>query len=225
MNFIKTISIFLSLLAIVSCGGKKKTTQTTEAKEAANTADAAGRAILSDETHVMWEAYKFVGDGHAGSFSVSEGELFVENDMLVGGKVMIDMAGGLSVTDIPKEDDNYGKLVGHLQSDDFFNVAQYPTASFEITSVKANAEKPAEEGAMMYGYVVMGNLMLKGVSKNVTFKADINVTPDIVSLESEEFLISGAEWGVFNEGSNWWVTQGKKNIKDEIKIKVMAQAL
>ena len=48
---------------------------------------------------------------------------------------------------------------GHLQSPDFFDAAQFPTISFTSTGVRQGGE----------GFLVDGDLTIKGVTKEVTF--------------------------------------------------------
>ena len=47
----------------------------------------------------------------------------------------------------------------HIQGEDFFNTAKYPTITFKSTSVKFEGDKPV---------TVEGNLTVKGVTKPVT---------------------------------------------------------
>jgi polyisoprenoid-binding protein YceI len=57
----------------------------------------------------------------------------------------------------------------HLRSPDFFDVERYPTMTFRSTQVR-----PAGEG-----YVVMGNLTLHGVTRQVELDLELNGTgPD-----------------------------------------------
>lgn len=48
---------------------------------------------------------------------------------------------------------------GHIQGEDFFNTAQFPTATFKSTKVVFDGDKPAS---------VEGDLTIKGVTKPVT---------------------------------------------------------
>lgn len=48
---------------------------------------------------------------------------------------------------------------GHIQGEDFFNTAKYPTITFKSTAVKFDGDKPV---------AVEGNLTIKGVTKPVT---------------------------------------------------------
>jgi polyisoprenoid-binding protein YceI len=52
------------------------------------------------------------------------------------------------------------KLVGHLKSDDFFSVANHPTAKLEITKVI-----PGENGQIQ----VVGKLTIKGITNDIEF--------------------------------------------------------
>jgi polyisoprenoid-binding protein YceI len=53
------------------------------------------------------------------------------------------------------------KFNQHLQGEDFFDVAKFPTATFKSTKVVFAGDKPSE---------IIGNLTLKGVTKPVTLK-------------------------------------------------------
>ncbi len=59
-------------------------------------------------------------------------------------------------------DSNQAERDKHLRSDDFLNVAKYPTATFESTSVKTTGEGSAD---------ISGNLTLNGVTKPVVIAA------------------------------------------------------
>lgn len=58
------------------------------------------------------------------------------------------------------------KLNEHLQSDDFFNVAKFPVATFKSTKV--------EQGAAAYMLDVTGDLSFHGVTKPVTLAVTVN---------------------------------------------------
>jgi len=54
-----------------------------------------------------------------------------------------------------------GKLIGHLKSDDFFSVANYPVATLVITE-----STPFKDGVSD----VKGNLTIKGITHPISFK-------------------------------------------------------
>ena len=116
------------------------------------TLDKEKKEIKTDASKVVWKGYKVTGS-HEGTISIKSGDLIFESDKLTGGEFVMDMT-SITVTDL--EGDYKGKLEGHLKSDDFFGVANHPTASLVIT----NAE-PSGKNA----YNVTGDLTIKGVTK------------------------------------------------------------
>jgi polyisoprenoid-binding protein YceI len=58
-------------------------------------------------------------------------------------------------------------LNGHLQTADFFDTANHPTATFVSRSVTIHADDPTEA-------TVVGDLTLRGVTKPVTIEVDFN---------------------------------------------------
>jgi polyisoprenoid-binding protein YceI len=118
--------------------------------------------LTSENTTVTWLGKK-VGGSHEGAISVKEGVLNLEKGMLKNGKVEIDM-NTITCTDIADKEKN-AYLVGHLKNEDFFNVAAHQTATLEIISAKAT------KGGKI---AVSGNLIIKGISKPITFMATVN---------------------------------------------------
>ncbi|WP_298162355.1 YceI family protein [Brevundimonas sp.] len=68
------------------------------------------------------------------------------------------------LADVDPADD---ALKAHLQTPDFFDVAQFPTASFVATSIVVDADDATEAD-------VTGNLTLHGVTRPVTLEVQFN---------------------------------------------------
>lgn len=97
-------------------------------------------------------------DFHTGTIPVKSGLIKIEDKKLVGGSFVIDVA-AMKVTDAAGD-----KLLGHLTTADFFDVAKFGEATFTITSVKyTSAEKATLTGAVT----------LKGITKEISFDAII----------------------------------------------------
>jgi polyisoprenoid-binding protein YceI len=81
----------------------------------------------------------------------------------VNGTIVIDRAaktGSVDVTiDATSVDSGYPTFNGHLQGEDFFNTAKFPTITFKSSNVKFNGDNVAS---------VDGDLTIKGVTKPVT---------------------------------------------------------
>jgi polyisoprenoid-binding protein YceI len=112
-----------------------------------------------------------VTGSHKGGFKKFTGELNVIEGRLVpaGNKVVIDMDSTWSDSD---------RLTGHLKNADFFDVPKFPTATFITTGIEKGATNST----------VTGNLTLHGVTKQISFPADIVFTNGAVNLNAEFFL-------------------------------------
>lgn len=199
--------LFLSLAAaavlFASCDNTPDATEVkgTEAQQvdSSKTADAAYKVDPAASV-IEWMGSKPTGDGHNGTINLKEGTLTVDaNKALNGGSFIIDIA-SIKVLDIKDSAKNAG-LVGHLlgtgdpaNKDDFFNVTDHPTGKFEITAVKAadSADKVDYKEAT---HVISGNLTLKGVTKNISFPAKVNVTDNTIEAASE-MNIDRTEWNI-----------------------------
>lgn len=70
----------------------------------------------------------------------------------------------IPLTDV---DPNSDGLKAHLQTPDFFDTANHPTATFVSRSVTVDADDPT-------GATVVGDLTLRGVTRPVTMEVDFN---------------------------------------------------
>lgn len=128
------------------------------------------KEINIQESTIQWTGEKIIGDAHLGTLSFKEGHLEMEGDQLIGGSFMVDMT-SINVTDM--EGEYKGKLEGHLKSDDFFGVADHPTATLVINSAKKYAE----------GYHVNGDITIKGATRPIDFDLKMGDGPVSASIE------------------------------------------
>jgi polyisoprenoid-binding protein YceI len=90
--------------------------------------------VDTENSNLKWHGEKVTGE-HWGNIDLKEGWVTWKNDKITDGEFIIDMA---TITNADIEDEGYNaKLVGHLKSDDFFGVENYPTAKLEIKSSTA----------------------------------------------------------------------------------------
>ncbi len=143
-----TLSIVSALaVSFVACNNKEETTdetaQVTGLPDGSMTIDTAA-------SEVMWEGTMVGMYSHNGTVNLNSGNVTVADGKITGGTFEIDLT-SIAPTDEnykPEEDNTPEKLVGHLSSEDFFNVSEHPTAQFEITGSEGNT--------------VMGNLTDSG---------------------------------------------------------------
>lgn len=191
----KKITLLSAVAAFVlaSCAGNPEGKKAeTKDSVAITQTEVVGNTLNVDTaaSKVVWTGTKVTGK-HTGTVSIKSGTLNVDNGKLVGGNVVLDM-NTISSTDL--EGEFKGKLDGHLKSEDFFAVASHPEATFTITEVKP--------GATDQDLNISGNLVIKGVSKNITFDAKIVESTEETVKATANFNITRADWGVNYEGKS-----------------------
>ena len=173
----------------VSCKKEKETVKNEPAKEK-SVADYQTFTINKEQSNIDWKGYKIFkseNTSHFGTMDFSEGDINVKDGKLVSGKLVIDTK-SITSTDI-EDKELAAKLDNHLKNSDFFDVEQFPTATFEITKVT-----PSEHGD--YNSVIEGNLTIKGITKTVSFNANVKVDTEQVSIYTEPTDIDRTEFGV-----------------------------
>lgn len=165
--------------------------QTTTAQEVPNASGETYKADIA-QSKLEWVGTKPTGRHH-GTFKIQDGALMVANNNITGGNFTIDMA---TVTPDDQEADGNAKLQGHLKSGDFFETDKFPTATFEITNVTAGVT--GDTGTLVMKdatHMVTGNLMLKGVSKSITFPAKVTMSGNQVMADAN-FNMDRTNWGL-----------------------------
>ncbi|WP_194778222.1 YceI family protein [Pararhodonellum marinum] len=217
MNFLKPTGLAVAVgLMLASCGNQGNTVETTEAQDVA---EATGQTLTIDTntSKVNWMGYKPAGK-HFGYIPLTNGELSVEGNAIKAGKFVFDLT-QLKIEDMEESNENYGKLFGHLQSDDFFDTENHPLAVFEVTNVEPYASddqvEDKEEFETDYTpntmeeqmvdnptHWISGNLTIRGNTKNIKFPAAVTLGDGSVSAKAG-FNIDRTEWGVsYNDESN-----------------------
>ena len=189
----------VALFIATSCSSKSgNKVDASDAKEA--TANVGSQKLVVDTlaSTLAWKGYK-PGGSHHGTLGIKQGELSIENGELVSGTFTLDMNKILceDLTDAKMNE----QLVGHLKSADFFDVAKYPEGKFTITTVEK-----LNDGVNTHR--ISGNLELKGVSKNITFDANVTNEGTIYKATTATFTIDRTQWGV---------NYGSKNIFKDLK--------
>lgn len=216
----KKFFIMIAASGLLASCSNQQATETTATQEVAQ--DSTGVNYVVDTTASMlnWEATKKVG-AHNGTVNVNGGSLSIKDGNIVSGNFTVNMATikNLDITDAEMN----GKLVGHLMSPDFFNVAGFPTGKFEITASEVLANDPAGNT-----HKISGNLTIKDSSHNITFPIKVAVNGDEVSANGE-VVINRLQWGIVYNSvtaspADLLKKLGDNAINDEVKIKVTLKA-
>ncbi len=211
MKTLKHLYPLVPIVFLIGCGNPADKVPAASVSSNTNapmeTAQSPGTPASPDRAYTFGpenSSIGFVGSkvtgSHNGGFKKFTGELRVANGKLAtsGNKVVIDTTSLYA--------DN-AQLTGHLKSPDFFNVAQMPTATFEITAVTPQATNST----------VTGNLTLHGVTKQISFPADIKVGDDAVEVGAE-FFINRFDFGIQYPG------KANDLIRKEVVLKLKVKA-
>ena len=169
---------------------------------------------------VNWKATKVTGE-HMGKVSVKEGEFNIKADMSVlNGTITMDM-NSIICEDLKDKDYNK-KLVGHLKSDEFFDVSKFPTATLKINKMVLG--HTFAEGSPNAD--VEGKITIKGVTQSVKFKANYLPNPKNGTFEvSGNFDLDRTDFGIKYGSGKFFQNLGDKMIHDKFNVtfKVIAK--
>ena len=156
---------------------------------------------------VKWIGSK-VASSHEGTINIEKGMLMINHGTLVGGQFSIDM-NSIVCTDL---EPNKGgkKIVKHLKNEDFFNVEEYPLAYVKIIrAVKGSGNT----------YKIIADLTIKGITKPITFQADVNVNGKNF-LATANMKIDRTKWDIKYGSGSFFDNLGDRAILDEIEFDI-----
>ena len=187
----KVILVVLAISVIMSScanNGNKAETKDAENVEVVETSKTTTFKTVKDGSFVKWRASHLGGvQPRFGKIYAKDATFLVNNGELSNATFIINMS-SLTVESFPEGAPEKEKLTGHLLSPDLFDIAKHPTSKFEMTKL--------ESATGDYNSKVTGNLTMLGVSKSITFSANVDVTANAVAIQSEDFSIDRTDWGL-----------------------------
>ena len=163
--------------------------------------------VDTKKSELAWHAEKVTGQ-HDGFVKIKSGFLAMENGNLTGGEFVIDMP-TITCTDIEDPEWNT-KLIGHLKSDDFFSVEKHKTAKLIVTKAIPQGEN---------SYKLIGNMTIKGITKEVKFMAKVTNNNGIVEANAE-ITLDRTEFDIRYGSGSFFDDLGDKTIYDNFEMKV-----
>ncbi|MES2770248.1 MAG: YceI family protein [Bdellovibrionota bacterium] len=159
-------------------------------------------------SNVEWKGTKKIGSFHAGNVAVKEGQVETnEKGDITGGNFVLDMT-KITNTDLAADPDSQKKLVGHLSSPDFFNVASHPTSTFKITSVTKKGKE----------HLVKGDLTILGKTNPIEFPAKITTTATSATADAK-VKIDRTKWDLkYGSGNFFKELTADKIINNDIEL-------
>lgn len=218
-NYIFRIATILAIIfATYGCKEKEKdaSMETEEIAEASS--QASSYIVDTKESTLFWKGNKPLGSHH-GTVNIAEGTLSMNKEKLEAGNFVINMT---SINDEDLEGDKKTSLESHLKGTaegkegDFFNVNEFPSAKFEMTSISYLEGKNVQ---------VSGNLTIKDKTNPVEFSGTLEQQENMIILKSAPFEIDRTKWGVNYGSKSVFDNLGDKYIDDmmEITVRVVAR--
>jgi len=163
-----------------------------------------------EKSVVRWAGRNLLNQ-HNGVVGLEKATLELDKDQLVGGKAVIDMT-RIECEDI--EDPSMAQmLIGHLQTDDFFLVDQYPHSHFELLS----AEAIPESHPGVPNYNIEGSFTLRGQTQRIRFPATLGKNDEVVALQAS-FDLDRVLWNSKYGSGKIYEALGKHVVNDLISI-------
>jgi polyisoprenoid-binding protein YceI len=210
MNTTRFVAVLaLSVSSLVACGGAADSSSPATSPVGSTTGPSAkgSYAITPTNSKIEWTGSKTSGH-HDGSFASFSGAIEIPG-AIEQGSVSVDIdTNSLTIAADPALGPLVDKLTGHLKSPDFFDVAQYPKATFKSASIA-----PGAAGT----YNITGALTLHGGTKTITFPATITADGKGITAIAT-FPINRKDFGLNYPG------KPDDLIKDEVQIKLTIHA-
>ena len=200
-------------LVIASCGNNNADT-TAEAPAVDSNA-----VVLADGTYnidttaaeIMWTGRK-IGGEHHGTIKAIGGAINVTGGAITNAMLNIDM-NSIAVTDLTGED--AAKLQGHLMSDDFFGVGNFPEAAIAVNNVTIG-----EAGLVTIG----GDLTIKGITHPFTTESAAVKAEDGKLFLKGKVVVDRTLYDVRYGSAKFFADIADKAISDEFDIEFLLAA-
>ena len=187
---------------------------TEEAMEETAAADASadgeGGVFVVDPaaSSVQWYGSKPVGASESGTVDIAEGQLSFDGSSFASGTIVIDMT---TIAPTSQTGNMLDMLTGHLNSDEFFGVETYPTATLVI--------KSAEPTEVENQYAVVADLTIKDTTDEIAFVTDVAVDGAMLDATAD-IVVDRSIYDVRYGSGAFFSDLGDDLISDEMEMTV-----
>ncbi len=160
--------------------------------------------VDTKESKVYWTGKKVTGE-HTGYLGINDGSLTVKEGKITDAVIKMDM-NSIKSTDL--EGEWADKLVGHLKSEDFFSVENYPQATFTAKAVKQSGSN----------HEVTGDLTIKGITHEISFPVEVKIDGEKLSANGTA-KIDRTKWNIRYGSGKFFDSLGDNMIYDDFEIR------
>lgn len=169
-------------------------------------------AVDVEESVIAW-AGRNVRTRHDGTLGLAGGTVKVEDGAVAAGVVRIDMR-AIRVADL--EGELAKVLKRHLESDDFFDVERFPSATIEIG--EARRRRSALPGQVNYAF--RAALTLRGVRRDLDFEGVVAPHGEVTLALQATLSFDRTAWGVHYGSARLYERLAKHLVNDRIDLDV-----
>jgi rhodanese-related sulfurtransferase/polyisoprenoid-binding protein YceI len=127
--------------------------------------------VDAQKSVVEWTG-RNINNRHYGRIAISEGNVVMANGRLMSGSFVLDMT---TISNSDLQDEGWrSMLIRHLKSDDFFDVDNFPTATFALSGGVPIAGATSGTANME----IAGSLTIKGTTRAICFPAMVVAQED-----------------------------------------------
>ncbi|KAA5532369.1 YceI family protein [Taibaiella lutea] len=124
------------------------------------------------------------GGEHNGTIKINSGYLVYDGNAIKAGTFTIDLN---TVKDLDLEKEKQPKIEAHIKSEDFFETAKYPYATFVIDKI----EKKEDNELMAYG-----KLTIKNITKPISFPVKFKESNNVLYVTADKIKINRKQYGI-----------------------------
>lgn len=175
----------------------------------------AQEAFVTDPAQVRSGAYELDASHGKITWSVSHMgfSTYYGQFVDVQGDLVLDAANPVNSTlrvtvPLTAVDSNDDQLDQHLQTPDFFDTANHPTATFAATSIRVDADDPARAE-------IVGDLTLRGVTRPVSIEARFNQAGEVFGA-----YVVGFDGRAVVRRSEFGIEYGLPLLGDEVTLHI-----
>ncbi|AHM58702.1 hypothetical protein D770_02150 [Flammeovirgaceae bacterium 311] len=167
--------------------------QEAQSLQNANASENSARSIYVIDEEVSGVEWRGSGpaDSHNGAFSITGQQIEVVQDKIKEASFIIPIA---SIRNFDLPDHLKPVLLEHLKSPDFFNMLDYPEASFTFNKMLP-LTKPGEGAVAGANAMIEGDFTLLGITLPVLFPAKVEVIGEQLTVEAK-LKIDRTRWGM-----------------------------
>ncbi|UQD56597.1 YceI family protein [Flavobacterium sp. K5-23] len=158
--------------------------------------------IDASKSKITWLGKKLTGQ-HEGTINLKDGYLVFKDKAVAGGSFTVDMT---SISNTDQNGKGKTNLEGHLKSDDFFGVNNFPSSTLVFKTIANKGNN---------SYTIIADLTIKGITKPIKF--DLAVKGNTASTN---LVIDRTKYDIRYGSGSFFEDLGNKTIYDNFDLAV-----